>query len=563
MRSRDVAIRSALALFVVAFGALRLAADESSVMFYGGAGRVGGSCALVENGGKRVLVDCGTNYCDERDKSGKSGEKAFGFDPRTISDLFLTHAHQDHAGRIPELVRTGFGGTLWMTEATLRLLTVLWKSQVKYEDVERKWKWSVGRKRNNSRTVHWREDCPWSRKIIEKNVGTFNGSYRGLEVRMHEEDESITYVFPCTTCQELELGDTLKRVKTVEFAKPVTNGPFVVTFRPVKHLPGSAAIYFSDGAASWVFSGDLGTTRSRLVERIDPAEKVDVVFVETTYGDDASGGGDDAGVVRRRFRQLVGAASKKGLAWIPAFALDRSLRILLEIKTGQDEGLIGKDVPIYYLSPSSRDLTMEYIAHPEWFDNDCVAGVRDLFKATKRKFDAEKYRGGSGILLTTSGMMDVGYSYRFLSDLVPREDVTVCLAGFQAKGTPGRKLKDGAKSIKLASGEKIDVGCRVESFASFGGHADAREIENWLASNWQSKIYLVHGDKDALKARQKGLKERFMADVEVAEPRKRYVMKKVEYRTACLTPMTTSSASRCGRGASSSAAVEREGAISE
>ena len=527
MRSGNVAITSALALFAVAFGTLRLAADESSVTFYGGAGRVGGSCALVENGGKRVLVDCGTNYSDERDRAGEGAEEAFGFDPRTISDLFLTHAHQDHAGRIPELVRSGFGGTVWMTEATLRILSVLWKSQVKYENATHRWKWSAGRKRKTP-TVHWRGECPWAGKIKEANVGTFTGTYRELERHMHEKDENVNYVFACSTCEELELGETLKRVKTVEFAKPLTNGPFMVTFRPVKHLPGSAAIYFSDGAASWAFSGDLGTTRSRLVERIDPAEKVDVVFVETTYGDDASGGGDDAEAARRRFRQLVGEASKKGLAWIPAFALDRSLRILLEIKAGQDEGLIGRDVPVYYLSPSSRELTKEYVNHPEWFDNDCVAGVRDLFKATKRKFDAEKYRGGSGILLTTSGMMDVGYSYRFLSDLAPREDVTVCLAGFQAKGTPGQRLKDGAKSIKLASGEKIDVGCKVESFASFGGHADAREVEKWLANNWRSKIYLVHGDKANLNARQKGLKERFKADVEIAEPRKRYVMRKVE-----------------------------------
>ena len=527
MRSGNVAITSALALFAVTIGTLRLAADESSVTFYGGAGRVGGSCALVENGGKRVLVDCGTNYSDERDKAGEDENESFGFAPRSVSDLYLTHAHQDHAGRIPQLVRAGFGGNVWMTEATLRLLSVLWKSQVKYENAAHQWKWSVGRKRKTP-TVHWRRECPWASKIKEANIGVFTGTYRELERHMHEKDESVTYVFTCSACEEHELGETLKRVKTVEFAKSVTNGPFVVTFRPVKHLPGSAAIYFTDGAASWVFSGDLGTTRSRLVEWIDPAEKVDAVFVETTYGDDGSGGGDDAEATRRRFRQLVGEASKRGLAWIPAFALDRSLRILLEIKTGQDEGLIAKDVPVYYLSPSSRDLTMEYIAHPEWFDSDCVAGVRDLFKATKRKFDAEKYRGGSGILLTTSGMMDVGYSYGFLSDLVPREDVTVCLAGFQAKGTPGRELKDGVKSIKFASGEKIDVGCKVESFASFGGHADAREVEKWLANNWQSKIYLVHGDKANLKARQKGLKERFKADVEIAEPRKRYVMRKVE-----------------------------------
>ena len=183
MRSRNVVSTSALALFAVAFGTLRLAADESSVTFYGGAGRVGGSCALVENGGKRVLVDCGTNYSDERDKAGDDENESFGFDPRSVSDLYLTHAHQDHAGRIPQLVRAGFGGTVWMTEATLRILSVLWKSQVKYENAAHRWKWSVGRKRRTP-TVHWRRECPWADKIKEENVGTFTGTYRELETRL-------------------------------------------------------------------------------------------------------------------------------------------------------------------------------------------------------------------------------------------------------------------------------------------------------------------------------------------------------------------------------------------
>jgi len=318
----------------------------------------------------------------------------------------------------------------------------------------------------------------------------------------------------------------LRYVRTVGFGKPFGIGPFKVRFGPTKHLPGAAAVYFSDENASWCFSGDLGTKRSCLVETIEPAEKVDAIFVETTSGD--SGYGDAKTTdERRRFRQVVGKRVKGGgLAWIPAFALDRSQRILFEIQTGIDEGLIPTNAPLYYLSPSSRDIAKEYIGHPEWFDTKVLSNVAGLFSRSISRFKSSEYQGGGGILLTTSGMMDAGASYAMIPDLVPREDVTICLVGYQAGGTPGSKLRRGATSLKMADDEKVDVGCRVENFGCFSGHADGREADDWLANNWTSKIYLVHGEGKSLAQRQAGLRSRFKADVEVAVPGRKYTMRK-------------------------------------
>ena len=526
---RTGASRVRVCALVLAAGLALSAGAESFVTLFGGAECVGGSSALVENGETRVLVDCGSLYSEERsDEDRRDATVQFGFDPRAVGDLLITHAHQDHAGRVPQLVRAGFAGRIWMTEPTLCVLSIVWRSQMRYDDAVRAWKWSEGR-RQKRRTAHWRDDCSWAAKIDAKNLRSFTGVFDALEKHICEEVGADTPVVLCRTCQELELGDILKRVRTVEFGKPFAIGPFTVAFSPVKHLPGAAAIRFSDGEASWVFSGDLGTLRSRLTTRLEPAEKSDVVFVESTSGDHADVDAEAVEAERRRFRRIVGEAVKAGgIAWIPAFAVDRTQRVLMEIARGQEEGLVPRDVPIHYLSSSSREVTREYLAHGEWFDQGGVGEIAGLVKSSARTFDAERSVGRAAILLTTSGMMDAGASYGLLPSLAPRGDVTVCLVGYQAPNTCGGRLKAGERTLKVVSaGERKDVavGCRVESFGCFSGHADAREVERWLANNLQSKIYLVHGDPASLEERRKGLADRLGVDVEIARRGRKYAMK--------------------------------------
>ena len=443
-----------------------------SVTFFGGAGQVGGSCARVDGGGVSVLVDCGTAYSDEAGGSREMAETGFGFAVTNLTAVLITHAHQDHAGRVPELVRAGFRGPIVMTEPTRILLAAAWKSQLKYDKtISAKPKWS----------------------------------------RRHQA----------------VLDDLMSLVKVVPFDEELSFGGMKAVFRPVKHLPGSASIRFQDDEGSCIFSGDLGTYRSRLVKSIDPAVKSDAVFVETTYGAASHGTPEEIEAEYARFRQAVAQTVRSGgLAWIPAFAMDRSQRVLLEIERGIADGDIPSPAPIYFLSPSARAMTDAYCKNPHWFDGVDMKGLARLLKRSRKYFVPSKGWGdGGAILITTSGMMDAAASAELLPDLAPRADVHVFLVGYQSPGTSGHALANGAKELVLhdeKGDRKVEVRCVTDRFGCFSGHGDACENDRWLVNNLASDIYLVHGDKAALTARKADLEKRCKRPVTIVRKGETY-----------------------------------------
>ena len=512
VRVKSVILSLLLCVGLAAFG-------EIAVTFYGGAGQVGGSCALVESGGFRMLVDCGTAYGDGDDRAATNAQakSGFVFDPATIDCILLTHAHQDHAGRVPEIAQSGFKGAFWSTEPTRDLLALVWPSQLVYdESVRRNWVWSAKAKGGRTRKVHWHADCEWAGKISAHNRRSFTGTRAELDAQV------MTTLSACRECLEKEVETLVARFKTAPFDAPTKIGPFTVTFRPVKHIPGASAIYIAEGTNTIVFSGDLGTYRSHLVRTIEPARAADAVLVESTYGDASGGGREAIEAEYARFRKDVGETVRTGgLAWVPAFALDRTQRVFYEIAQGMAKGDIPADAPVYMLSSTARNVMQAYFDHPEWNDVDIRAAL-PLFKRIKPRFTPSRHVKGGGILLTTSGMMDAGASVGLLPDLATNPAVRVCLVGYQSPGTPGHSLRSGAKEISI-NGRKIPVRCAVSSFSCFGGHGDAAENDAWLANNRKSRIFLIHGDKDALVARRKGLVDRFGTAVEIVEPFKRYV----------------------------------------
>lgn len=511
-----------------------------TVTFHGGAGQVGGSCATVERKGFKLLVDCGTAYGDVDDSAGRGkAECGFPFKPGDYADLLLTHAHQDHAGRVPELFNAGFTGTVWVTEATRELLAVSWKSQVLYDTCSmRDWRWTSQGKKPGVR-VHWRKDCEWSQKIAKAHLGTFHGVFADLQKHLGMTPLASKYAVACTTCQELELKTMMDHVKTVRFGEPFHLGPLTLTYSPTKHLPGASSICIEDGVSSCIISGDLGSLRSHLVKTIEPARKADAVFIESTYGDASHGTAEADERDYARFREVVGKTVRaNGVAWIPAFALDRSQRVLLEIQRGMAEGTIPSETPIHFLSPSSRDFTALYAEHPEWFDVPDVATLGPLLKKAKRSFNPGSKLKAGAILITTSGMMDTGFSLRYVPDLLPRASTTVCLVGYQAPGTCGHQLQQltsskldpgGTRSVKVRNaGEvrEIPVAASVHVFHCFSGHGDARENDAWLANNRDSRIFLVHGDMKSMQERAEGLRKRFGCKVEIVEADKPYALTK-------------------------------------
>lgn len=523
---------------VAFFAVAASAAFGSTVVFHGGAGCVGGSCATVRGGGSRLLVDCGTSYEAEYasgDVVTNSGTACgFPFLPRDYGHLLLTHAHQDHIGRVPELFNAGFTGTVWCTRATRDLAAVSWKSQIMYDGCAvRDWIWTRTGKKARI-TVHWRGDCEWAQKISPQNAGRFRGVVDDLQKHLELTPMTSWRMGACATCQDLELRGVLSRVQTVRFDHPVKMGPFTVTFSAVKHLPGAAAIRVEDGEAAVLFSGDLGSTRSRLVKSIEPARKADAVFVECTYGDASYGTAEDAEREYGRFIDVVADTVKAGgVAWIPAFALDRSQRVLLAVKDGMDDGRIPGDTPVYCLSSSAREYASLYAAHPKWFDDPGdMKRLGELLKGVRKSLSKTAKLKKGAILVTSSGNMSAGSSQKYLPTLLPRETTAVCLVGYQTPGTPGWQLQQIArgksKKTKLgvrdgAKTAEVQVRAKVYDFNCFSGHGDARENDAWLANNRDSRIMLVHGEMDGMKARERGLRTRVgCGSVEVVEPGREY-----------------------------------------
>lgn len=501
-------------LLVLCFFVTEYSSYGVDVTFFGGAGEVGGSCALVENVHCKVLVDCGTWYGDGVGPQAEKRNYEFDFSPRVIDAVLLTHAHADHAGRVPQLVRCGFRGTIYMTEPTCKLLEIVWASQAMYDDsYSRNWQWSVRDKQGANRwyKVHWREECKWRRKIARKNLMTYEGKYSGLR-------KKVSKFSGCRECSEIDVAETMKYVRTIQYGCELSIGGFTVVFRPVEHLPGSAAIYFYDGTTSFVFSGDLGTKRSRLSNPILASSKVDAVFLECTYGEKPKGEMFAVEKEYGRFLSVVASALEQGkLVWIPAFAMDRTQRVLFE--------LFRKEMcpyTLYSLSPSGNAITDLYANNPEWFPKDTIARLKLPVLGMRHQFDPRKDSRKSVVLLTTSGMLDEGCSYEFLKELLLDTNVVVCLVGYQARGTPGRDLKSGTSQIMLKDRTKIPVLSKVEYFDCFSGHGDAQENDKWLGDNVKSKIYLVHGDPSALEERKSGLEKRYGASVVIVKKQERY-----------------------------------------
>ncbi len=262
---------------------------------------------------------------------------------------------------------------------------------------------------------------------------------------------------------------------------------------------------------------------------IPVSPKADAVFLECTYGDVIRANEEETAKEYARFAFVVtNALANRKLVWIPAFAMDRTQRVMLElVRCGAQTD------EIYSLSRSGNRITKYYLDHPELFPERTTnmwGRLGSMYKKSKTRLKKNKnkqspYYGREvlsfpSILLTTAGMMDAGSSYEYLDDLLPRTDVVLYLVGYQSPGTPGAQLKSGAKKIRLRGGREVPVRATVESFNCFSGHGDALENDKWLGPNIHSKIFLIHGDKESLANRKKGLEKRFGANVEIVERHK-------------------------------------------
>ena len=458
----------------------------------GGVGSVTGSNYLIESSqGKRVVVDCGL-FQGGRQIERRNWED-WGFDPKGVDSLFLTHAHIDHCGRIPKFVKDGFQGQIITSPPTAELCEIMLMDAAHIQEMDAEWQ---------------------SRKNKRQNRGDIAPLYTTADA-----EASLRLLQPMERNQIIEVAPDIK-----------------ARLRNAGHILGSSILelWFQEDGESLkiVFSGDLGKKDQLIVQ--DPHEifDADYLFVESTYGNRVHRSFDDS---RHEFLEAIRfAVSNHEKVIIPAFAVERTQEILYILGEFQREGFLS-DIPIYLDSPLAIKATEIFRKNKKYYDEEAMAIVDqgyDPFNMPNLKFTsgtnesiAINEKEGSAIVIAGSGMCTAGRIKHHLKHNLWREGASIVIVGFQAKGTTGRQIVDGARQVKIFR-ENVAVKARVFTIGGFSAHADQKDLLDWI-SHFESgpRIFVVHGEVEASKTLAGKIKERFQLKAHVPQWKERLILK--------------------------------------
>lgn len=429
----------------------------------GAAGTVTGSKYLVKHRGQQVMLDCGLfqGLKELRLRNWLKPE----FAPREITSIVLSHAHIDHSGYLPLLVKRGFRGTIHCTRGTAELLEVL---------------------------------LPDSAKLQEEDAQRANRhGYTKHAPAMPLYDER-------------DVREALKLVDTHPFGKSFSvAGEMKVEFRRTGHILGAASIDLAIGKIDpvrVVFSGDLGRFRQPILHDPEPVPEADLLLVESTYGDRLHPP-DPTAELERLINQAV---AERGVIVVPAFAVGRTQELIWYVRQLEDAGRI-PILPVYVDSPMAREVTEIYSRFTDEHDQETLAlthhGKRLIetnHMSLIRDHDESKAINslqGPMIIVSSSGMATGGRVLHHLARRLGDPTTTVILPGFQAAGTRGRQLEEGARTI-IIHGREVVVQARVVKVEGLSAHADQSEIMHWLHEFQRppAACYLVHGEPVAAQA---------------------------------------------------------------
>ena len=436
------------------------------ISFHGAAGGVTGSCHLVRAGSLNILVDCGMFQGSH--ELHEDNAAPFGFDPASIDVLLLTHAHLDHCGRIPLLVKQGFVGEIICTSATrdLTRLVLLDSAHLHEEEARR-------RKRH-------------SRK---------------------KADHEPLY----DTLDAMNSFDQFGRV--ADYGKPIDLGRgATATFHDAGHILGSASILLSvtedDRNRRILFSGDIGPSNRPLLNDPRPPGEADIIVMETTYGDR-----DHRSLEQSReefFHAICEAKARGGNVIIPTFALERAQELLFFMREGMTDGDLNSHLRVFLDSPMAISATKIFRRHPEAMKAEVERMVRSghdpfelpdlhFVKEASESMDLNRIRSGA-VIMAGSGMCTGGRVRHHLRHNLAHADCSLIFVGFAAQGTLARIIIDGAKSVKLF-GDNIPVRAQIHTINGFSAHAGKTELLAWHQKNRVRDItFLIHGEDDAREA---------------------------------------------------------------
>ena len=431
--------------------------------FIGADHEVTGSCHLIEACGKNILVDCGMeqgpDLYENQEIPVTAGE---------IDFILLTHAHIDHSGKIPLLCKEGFKGEIISTFATADLCNIMLRDSAHIQEFEAEWR---------------------NRKAKRSGGELYEPLYT-----MEHAQMAIDLMHPCDYGQKIVLSEGIE-----------------VRFTDVGHLLGSSAIEIwlteDDICKKIVFSGDVGNSNQPILKDPEIVEETDYVVIESTYGTRVHSE-EIPDYVGEFARILNETFAKGGNVVVPSFAVGRTQELLYFIREIKDRNLVPAfpGFEVYVDSPLAIEATNVFTKNVySCFDEQAMELVRNginplIFKGLKTSTTSDEsklinFNTNPKVILSASGMCEAGRIRHHLKHNLWRADSTICFVGYQAVGTLGRKLIEGAQVVKLF-GESIEVNARIETLKGISGHADMEGLLRWLGG-FKTKpkhVFVVHGE---------------------------------------------------------------------
>ena len=451
----------------------------SSIEFWGGVGTVTGSKYLVQTSKARVLVDCGLfqGLKELRERNWQEPP----FDPHSLNAVLITHAHIDHTGYLPRLVKQGFRGPVYCSRGTADLLKILLPDSGRLQEEDADF-------RNRHNLTKHKPALP-----------------------LYTEDDAY---------------ESLKLIKPLDNdGEPVQVAPGIrASFRIAGHILGSSLVLLElektgkEGRELRVlFSGDLGHYDQPIIRDPVPPPPCDYLLVESTYGDRLHDPEDPKVALARIIND---AAQRQAPVLIPAFAVGRTQEIVYLIRELEDENAI-PILPVIVDSPMAAATTAAYSKRKEEHDEDYASiltqhkhplRTRSMTAASSRE-ESKRTNNlkGARVIVSASGMMTGGRVLHHALRMVPDPEATVVFVGFQAAGTTGRRILDGEQEVKIL-GQWVPVRCRTARIGGFSAHADWKEVLRWLEgmeSSVPRQTFLTHGEPEAANAMAGHINDRF------------------------------------------------------
>jgi metallo-beta-lactamase family protein len=428
--------------------------------FFGAAGEVTGSCSMVTIGSQKFLIDCGM-FQGSPELEAKNKEP-LPFNPAELSGVMVTHAHLDHVGRLPLLVKNGYEGKIFATAPTAELAELIMEDAL--------------------------------------HIMIYNHRKSGAEILYDSAD----------------IAKVMERFTAVDYHQKHSLGSGIsFTLHDAGHIFGSAFIEIEAEGKRVVFSGDVGNVNVPILQDTESLPKdIDVLVCESTYGDRIH---ENSAKREEILSSLISAAiSRGGTLMIPSFSLERTQELVYELNNLVDRQHVLPRIPIFLDSPLAIKATRIYLKYPQYYDAEASRLLKngdDLFNfpglvITETKEESKKINNTPGpkIIIAGSGMMNGGrilhHALRYLSDAKN----TLLIVGYQSYGTLGRNILEGHSPVDVM-GEKVAVHCQVKAIGALSAHADQAKFLTWIGAGKPKKVILNHGEEQVSSSLAQKLRE--------------------------------------------------------